>query len=85
MSASGAQIVLQRKAWARDVVILAWGRVEHLASISAVVPKEVCDLAAAALRDAVAIAEEWGLDPQEICDEVSAAAEKDRRAARRVR
>jgi hypothetical protein len=82
---SSASITEERRTWARDLLVRAWRRVETLAGIAAVVPERVRDRADNALRDAVAIAEEWGLDPQAIVNEVAEAAAKDRMAARRSR
>jgi hypothetical protein len=72
----------QRKAWARDLLVRTWGRVEELARIAAVVPDEVSGRADQAMREACAIAEEWGLDPRAIVQEASEAAMAAREASR---
>jgi len=70
---SPREIYATRKAWARGLLILSWGRVEALAAIQAVVPAEVRNVADEALRDAVAIAEEWGVDCKEAIESAGAA------------
>lgn len=58
---SEKQLVRDRQAWARGLVIKAWRRVEFLASVG-YTAGEGKELADDALRDACAIAGEWGLD-----------------------
>lgn len=73
MSVSGLQITRERKQWARWLLIVAWRRVEL--ATSAPISEETKDVLDTALRDAVAIAEEWGLDPQKVLEDEQRARE----------
>jgi hypothetical protein len=64
---SEKQYIRDRQAWARGLVIKAWRRVEFLAD-NTFVTDEMRDKADDLLRDACALAEEWGLDPQAVLE-----------------
>ncbi len=65
---SEKQLVRDRQAWARGLVIQAWRRVEFLAGVG-ITSGETKDFADDELRKACALAGEWGLDPRAVLRE----------------
>lgn len=65
---SEKQLVRDRQAWARGLVISAWHRVEFLAGVG-ITSGEIKDFADDKLRHACAIAGEWGLDSHAVLRE----------------
>jgi hypothetical protein len=65
---SPEQMAQERKAWAADLLIRAWRRVEICATAPAASDKAF-DRVNTALVQAVAIAEEWGLDPKAVLED----------------
>jgi hypothetical protein len=72
------EIERDRKDWARGSLAVAWLKVERLVEIGA--GKEARDRADNELRWAIAVAEEWCLDPQAIVDQVAESAISARKA-----
>jgi hypothetical protein len=70
---SEAQITLERKAWARGRVLVAWLKASKAAGDPALTAAEFKQLEAE-MDDAVAVGQEWGTDPRRIVEEAGAAA-----------
>lgn len=65
---SPEQMARERKAWAANLLIRAWRRVEICPTPPGVSDKAI-DRVNTALVQAVAIAEEWGLDPKAVLED----------------
>jgi hypothetical protein len=66
---SEAQITLERKAWARGKLTVAWLKVSKAAK-DPLMTAERLDEYDRELRDAMAIAEDWGVDYKTVVEEV---------------
>jgi len=66
---SEAQIVLERKAWARGKVTVAWLKVSKGAEDPDLTPEQL-DKLEAELRGAMAIAEEWAVNYKAVVEDV---------------
>jgi hypothetical protein len=70
---SEAQITQERKAWARGKLTDAWSAVAKAAADPDLTAEDL-DVLEAELREAMAAASEWGIDPKTVVEEVEAGA-----------
>ncbi len=68
---SQQQIIRERKAWARGKVTVAWLTVAKVVEDPSLTLEQLHEHDRA-MRDAIAIAQEWTLDPDAIVDELTA-------------
>lgn len=65
---SEAQILLERKAWARARLLVAWLKISKAPEIPDLTAEQLDELDSE-LHEAMAIAAEWAIDPRAVLEE----------------